>query len=92
MNATTVALAPSASLDDNAAWLARLTPLASQGMLTLDFADTRVDSSTLALLASLRRSARQGGQPLTLSNVPPALESLARLYGAGELLGEEAST
>lgn len=44
------------------------------------------DSSALALLLDLRRSAMQNHQTLTICNAPAKLTQLATLYGVAELL------
>jgi phospholipid transport system transporter-binding protein len=44
------------------------------------------DSSGVALMLAWQRRARAAGRQLTYINVPPELESLARLYGVESLL------
>ncbi len=47
---------------------------------------SRFDSSALALLLECRRAAGRVGKSLVLKNPPPALLTLAQLYGVQELL------
>jgi phospholipid transport system transporter-binding protein len=58
------------------------------GDLAIDLADvTEVDSAGVAMLLAWQREAHARGGALSLSNLPPALASLARLYGVDGLLG-----
>ena len=58
------------------------------GDLGVDLADvTEVDSAGVAMLLAWQRAAAERGGTLALSNIPPALASLARLYGVDGLLG-----
>ncbi|MFZ5541796.1 MAG: STAS domain-containing protein [Pseudomonadota bacterium] len=45
-----------------------------------------VDSSAVALLLAWQREAQARGARLVLSGLPPALKSLAELYGVDELI------
>ncbi len=55
--------------------------------LTIDFAAiTGADSSAVALLLEWRRKALRRNKSLDFVNLPPALISLARLYGVEELI------
>lgn len=44
------------------------------------------DTSAIALLLHAQRAARARGLPLRVSDAPPKLHDLARLYGVEELL------
>ncbi len=56
--------------------------------LTVDALGLRqFDSSALAVLLECRRLAEKSGRSFQLSNAPPRLIQLARLYGVAELLG-----
>lgn len=67
-----------------------LAQAAGQADLTLDLAGVvAVDSAALALCLNTLRSARGNGHRLTIANPPASLLSLARLYGADELLSKE---
>jgi phospholipid transport system transporter-binding protein len=58
------------------------------GDLSFDLASVRqVDSAAVALLLAWQREAAASQGRITLSNVPPALVSLASLYGVDGLLG-----
>ena len=46
----------------------------------------RFDSTALAVLLELRRTALQAGKTLVLQGIPSRLSDLARLYGIDELL------
>ncbi|MEY2781093.1 MAG: hypothetical protein RL307_797 [Pseudomonadota bacterium] len=48
------------------------------------------DSSALALMLALQRSARAQSGELTWMDVPPLMQSLAQVYGVMSLLGLEA--
>lgn len=61
--------------------------LAGAGGITVDGAAlTRFDSSALALLLSLRRSALDGGKSFACLNLPGNLRKLALVYGVDGLL------
>lgn len=62
--------------------------LIAQGQgLTFDLTGvTEVDSSALSLLLEWRRAARERNATLAFSNLPANLDSLAALYGVGELI------
>ena len=47
---------------------------------------TAVDSSAVATLLAWKRAAAARNAPLTLTNLPASLQSLAGLYGVAELL------
>lgn len=58
------------------------------GDLGVDLADvTEVDSAGVAMLLAWQREAAVRGGTLALTHIPPALASLARLYGVDSLLG-----
>ncbi|ANQ83949.1 hypothetical protein dqs_0881 [Azoarcus olearius] len=69
-------------------WRARGRAALVAGVRVVDFAAvTHVDSAALALLLEWRRCARAGaGGPLRVANLPPALVSLAEVYGIDSLL------
>ena len=55
--------------------------------VTLDFSGVdEVDSSALALILEYRRAAESAGKRVSVSNLPPSLESLAGLYGVTDLI------
>lgn len=57
------------------------------GQTEIDLAQlTALDSAAVATLLAWRRAAHARGAPLTFSNLPANLLSLAELYGAGDLL------
>jgi phospholipid transport system transporter-binding protein len=58
--------------------------------LTVDLSEvTEADSSAVSLLLEWRRRARSAGRRIRYVNVPPGIQSLAKLYGVAELLDEE---
>ncbi|MFN9807627.1 MAG: lipid asymmetry maintenance protein MlaB [Betaproteobacteria bacterium] len=58
------------------------------GDLGVDLSDvTEVDSAGVAMLVAWLREATARGGTLVLTHIPPALASLARLYGVDGLLG-----
>ncbi len=58
------------------------------GRSTVDAAGLQqFDSSALAVLLECRRLSEKSGRSFQLSNAPPRLRQLARLYGVAELLG-----
>ena len=62
-------------------------PVAGAAGLSVDFAAAgAVDSSALALLIDLRRAVEQAGGAFRVENAPPALKTLAALYGVGFLI------
>jgi phospholipid transport system transporter-binding protein len=62
------------------------------GARSVDLAEvTELDSSLLALLLAWQRAARKRNAGLTFTNLPPGLETIARLYGVAELLPATAS-
>lgn len=71
---------------------AALVPLGrsavAAGDFTLDLSNVKqVDSAAVALLLQWQRDALAAGKKFTFSAVPPALASLATLYGMDEVLG-----
>jgi phospholipid transport system transporter-binding protein len=46
-----------------------------------------IDSAAVAVLLALKRRAEEEGRPLRFLGVPPALASLAEVYGVKEILG-----
>jgi len=63
------------------------------GDLSFDLGSVRhVDSAAVALLLEWQREAAAAKGRIALANVPPALKSLAALYGVDGLLGCAAST
>lgn len=58
------------------------------GDLSFDLASVKqVDSAAVALLLAWQREASAKNGCIALANVPPALASLASLYGVNRLLG-----
>jgi phospholipid transport system transporter-binding protein len=58
------------------------------GVESVDLAGvTEMDSALLALLLAWLREAKSRSRSLTLANPPPALSTIARLYGVDTLLG-----
>src|SRR5450830_527504 len=45
-----------------------------------------VDSVSVSVMLAWQRAAREAGRDLTLKNLPPALQSLTKLYGVCSLL------
>lgn len=70
------------------AFLGQARAQAMQGAaLLLDASALQVfDSSAVAVLLALRRSAQAAGGGLQLQGTPPRLRALLVLYGVGELL------
>ena len=67
---------------------ARALPLPKSGIVDLGGL-IHADSSALAVMLALRRRAAAEGQSeLTFKNVPPMLDSLARVYGVETLIAE----
>ena len=59
----------------------------STGVALVDLAEvTEVDSSAVAILLAWTRLARDRGQPFAIAAVPPAVRSLAALYGVADML------
>lgn len=66
-------------------WLGNLPPAPEP--VRLDAMDlVKFDSSALASLLALRRAVLARGQVLELTNLPPRLIELSKLYGVDELL------
>ena len=80
---------PAASLTIDtapAAMTAGLQAIAG-GEQVFDFSGvTAIDSAAVAVLLAWQRAARAGTLALSFINVPPALQSLASLYGVANLL------
>ena len=58
------------------------------GVESVDLAEvTEMDSALLALLLAWMREAKSRNRALALANPPPALRTIARLYGVDTLLG-----
>ena len=58
-----------------------------EGVQTVDLAEvTELDSALLALLLSWLREAKSRNRELAFANLPPALSTIARLYGVDGLL------
>ena len=71
--------------DSLAQWLGNLPPAPEP--VRLDAIDlVKFDSSALASLLALRRAVLARGQVLELTNLPPRLIELSKLYGVDELL------
>jgi phospholipid transport system transporter-binding protein len=76
--------------DNAAALLAAGRAAIRGGDLAFDLAAvTQIDSAAVALLLAWQREAAAANGRIALSNVPPALTSLASLYGVDALLGCE---
>ena len=81
-------------LIDGALTLASVPALAAaareplrQGARVIDFRGvTEVDSSAVALALEWLRQAGEGGRALRFTNLPVAMQNLAKLYGVSELL------
>jgi phospholipid transport system transporter-binding protein len=59
----------------------------SDGVQVVDFAGvSSADSAGLALALELKREAEVAGRELTFSNLPQAMEKLARLYAVSEMI------
>lgn len=57
------------------------------GQTNIDLAElTAVDSAAVAVLLAWRRAALARSQLLAFHNIPPALASIAELYGVAEIL------
>lgn len=66
---------------------ARLLPAVPR--VVVDLAGvTEVDSAALSLMLEWRRGVERDGRKIEFVNLPDNLQSLARLYGVTELLGE----
>ncbi len=61
-------------------------PLPASGRVACE-GITAVDSAAVALLLALKRHGAERGTPLTFDGVPPALSTLAELYGVEDVLG-----
>ena len=78
----------SITTDNATALLERGRAAIRSGDLAFDLsAVTVVDSAAVALLLAWQREAAVNNARITLANVPPALSSLASLYGVDTLLG-----
>ena len=72
---------------DSRAMLGQARQLMTADVAVLDVGDvTEVDSSLIALLLDLTRSARAAGRSLVISRPTAGLASLAGLYGVDTLL------
>ena len=59
----------------------------AEGARTVDLGEvTELDSSALALILAWLRDARAAKRELAFANLPPSLQTLARLYGVEELV------
>jgi phospholipid transport system transporter-binding protein len=66
---------------------ARLVVSGTATLATIDLGEVKeLDSSLLAALLGWRRLVRAQGGELRVENMPPALATIARLYGVDELL------
>ena len=69
------------------ALLAQVRTLLAPGAAVLDFAEvSEVDSAAVALALECLREARRRKLPLSLANLPEAMQHLAELYAVSELL------
>jgi phospholipid transport system transporter-binding protein len=59
----------------------------AEGVQTVDLGEvSEMDSALLALLLAWLRDARARDQPLTFTNLPGSLRTIAQLYGVDRLL------
>jgi phospholipid transport system transporter-binding protein len=59
----------------------------AEGVRAVDFSEvTEMDSALLALALAWLRDARAAKREIAFTNLPEALQTLARLYGVEELL------
>ena len=71
------------------ALLAEASPLLGPDIDCIDLAEvTEVDSAAVSLLQEWQRQAARRGARLRFAHLPPALKSLAALYGVTDLLPE----
>ena len=83
----TLRIAGPVNLDTMGAMLGEARQLMTADIAVLDVGDvTEIDSSLIALLLDLTRSARAAGRPLVISRPTAGLASLAGLYGIDTLL------
>ncbi len=69
------------------ALLAQVRTLLAPGAAVLDFAQvSEVDSAAVALALECLREAQKRKLPLSLANLPEAMQHLAELYAVSELL------
>ena len=84
---STLRIAGPVNLDTMGAMLGEARQLMTADIPVLDVGDvTEVDSSLIALLLDLTRSARAAGRSLVISRPTAGLASLAGLYGVDTLL------
>jgi phospholipid transport system transporter-binding protein len=84
---STLRIAGPVNLDTMGAMLGEARQLMTADITVLDVGDvTEVDSSLIALLLDLTRSARAAGRSLVISRPTAGLASLAGLYGVDTLL------
>lgn len=77
----------SMTMDNAAALLAQGVAALAQGKTRYDLAAvTELDSSGLAVLFGWQRAAKAQGKTIAIINPPPALRSLADVYGVTDLL------
>jgi ABC-type transporter Mla MlaB component len=83
----TLRIAGPVNLDAMGALLVEARRLMTDEVVAVDVGDvTEADSSLIALLLDLARSARAAGRSLAISRPTAGLASLARLYGVDTLL------
>lgn len=74
------------------ALLTQLRTLLASGVAVVDFEGvTEVDSAAVALALECLREARKRKLPLSLANLPEAMQHLAELYAVSELLQADAA-
>lgn len=84
---STLRIAGPVNLDTMGAMLGEARRLMTADIAVLDVGDvTEADSSLIALLLDLTRSAQALGRSLIIARPTPGLASLARLYGLETLL------
>jgi phospholipid transport system transporter-binding protein len=75
------------TLDTVAALAVAVEEHLRQGARVVDFASvTEVDSAAIALALEWLRQAEENKTALRFSNLPAAMQNLAKLYGVSELL------
>lgn len=74
------------------ALLTQARALLAPGVAVLDFEGvTEVDSAAVALALECLREARRRELPLSLANLPEAMQHLAELYAVSDLLQAQAA-
>jgi phospholipid transport system transporter-binding protein len=80
------------TLDTVPGLVGAVEPHLGEGTLVVDFGGvTEADSSAVALVLEWRRQAERRKLALRFTNLPSAVENLAKLYGVSELLPQAAN-